>query len=434
MKTNVALKFPAPRTHAGAVACRINDEQALRRSVMSCLLWEGEFYEDGASIADRIKALAGKLPFDKVAAIAIEAKERMKLRHVPLWLAVSLADRKAGKPMGDLLARLIQRADELSEFLALYWKGGKKPLAKQVKRGLALAFGKFDEYALGKYNRDGAVKLRDALFLCHAKPANDEQAALWSKLAKGELATPDTWEVALSGGADKRETFERLMAEKKLGGLAFLRNLRNMQQAGVPDKAVRAYFGEANFARVLPFRFISAAKHAPSLEDAIEPAMLSALGDAPKLAGKTALLVDHSGSMGSPVSGKSDLSRLDAAAALAILLREVCEGVSVIGFSNEAHLIAPRRGFALRDLIMALPRGGTWTGHALACAEQTGYDRIIVITDEQSHQSIRAPKSDRAYFVNVASAKNGIGYGKWTHIDGWSEAVVDYIRAAELAG
>ncbi len=33
--------------------------------------------------------------------------------------------------------------------------------------------------------------------------------------------------------------------------------------------------------------------------------------------------------------------------------------------------------------------------------------------------------------INVASAKNGVGYGKWAHIDGWSEAVVEYIRELE---
>jgi len=33
--------------------------------------------------------------------------------------------------------------------------------------------------------------------------------------------------------------------------------------------------------------------------------------------------------------------------------------------------------------------------------------------------------------INVASAKNGVGYGKWTHIDGFSEAVVDYIAELE---
>ena len=58
------------------------------------------------------------------------------------------------------------------------------------------------------------------------------------------------------------------------------------------------------------------------------------------------------------------------------------------------------------------------------------YDRLIVITDEQAHDTVPAPKG-RGYVINVASYKNGIGYGKWTHIDGWSEAVIDYVRATE---
>jgi len=33
--------------------------------------------------------------------------------------------------------------------------------------------------------------------------------------------------------------------------------------------------------------------------------------------------------------------------------------------------------------------------------------------------------------INVGSYKNGVGYGCWIHIDGWSEAVIEYIRAME---
>ena len=57
-------------------------------------------------------------------------------------------------------------------------------------------------------------------------------------------------------------------------------------------------------------------------------------------------------------------------------------------------------------------------------------DRIIVITDEQSQEDVAAPET-RGYMINVASARNGVGYGAWQHIDGWSEAAVDYIRALE---
>ena len=41
-----------------------------------------------------------------------------------------------------------------------------------------------------------------------------------------------------------------------------------------------------------------------------------------------------------------------------------------------------------------------------------------------------APKG-KGYVINVASYKNGVGYGKWTHIDGWSESVIEYIRELE---
>jgi 60 kDa SS-A/Ro ribonucleoprotein len=45
---------------------------------------------------------------------------------------------------------------------------------------------------------------------------------------------------------------------------------------------------------------------------------------------------------------------------------------------------------------------------------------------------VPAPKG-KGYVINVASYKNGVGYGKWTHIDGWSDSVVEYIRTLELS-
>lgn len=427
-------------THEGAVACVIDAEKELRRSVMACMLWEDQFYEDGQSIADRISSLIKQVQPEAVARIAVEAREKMKLRHVPLLLARELArgTKEARLLVSDTLEQIIQRPDELTEFLAIYWKDGRQPLSAQVKKGLARAFGKFSEYQLAKYNRDEAVKLRDVMFLTHPRPhdntavgAEHRGADLYKRLAEGELATPDTWEVSLSAGKDKKETWERLIAEKKLGGLALLRNLRNMTQAGVSNATIAEALRDGNFDKVLPFRFISAAKFVPHLEDVVEKAMLRSLSGAEKLPGKTAILVDNSGSMyGTKVSSKSDIDRSDAACALAILLREICEECLVIGFGNEAAVIPARHGFALRDAIKGGPGGGTFTQAAKSLADRHGYDRIIIVTDEQSHESITSPNG-KGYVINVASYKNGIGYGKWTHLDGWSEAVVEYIRAAE---
>jgi len=199
MRLNVFKQKPRPRTHEGAPARVITPEQALRRSVLSCMLWEGEFYEDGVQIAGRIQELVPQVKAEHVAALAVEARERMKLRHAPLLLVREMARHSTHRVLvAETLERVIQRADELSEFVAIYWAGGRQPLSAQVKKGLAAAFGKFDEYALAKYDRAGAVRLRDVLFLSHARPVDEAQAALWKRLAENELATPDTWEATAS--------------------------------------------------------------------------------------------------------------------------------------------------------------------------------------------------------------------------------------------
>lgn len=454
-QANVKRRRAPVVTHEGAPAKRIGNEAQLRRSVMSCLLWEDEFYENGQSIAQRIAEGVAGVPLEVAASIAIEAREQMHLRHVPLLVVREMA-RQGGRIVGDTLARVIQRADELPEFLALYWQDGKVPISAQVKRGLALAFQKFDAYDLAKYDRDRAVKLRDVMFMVRPKPKDEAQAATWKALVDGTLPAPDTWEVALSGGANKLEAWTRLLTERKLGGLALLRNLRNMQDAKVPETLIREAIADNKFARVLPFRFIAAARYAPTMEDALEAAMLRALTDAPKLPGKTALVIDHSASMLAKLSAKSDMTRFEAACGLAILLREVAESVDVIAYSMPAPayqttgylpdfqapiqvhperpalaLVPARHGFALRD---ALDKATCWYGtnteDGKKLADSRGYDRLIIITDEQSHQALSNPKG-KGYVVNVASAKNGIGYGAWHHIDGWSESVVRYIQAAQ---
>ena len=314
-KMNVWKHMFPVRTHEGAIAQKIDPERELRRSVLTCLLWEDAFYEKGSEVSRRIAELVAKNKPEDVAALAREGRDNMQLRHVPLFLIRELARRKgAGTLVAESLATVIERADELGEFVALYWKEKKQPLSAGAKRGLARAFTKFDAYQIAKYNRESVVKLRDVLFLCHAKPKGAEQAAVWKKLVENTLGPPDTWEVALSAGKDKRENFERLLREGKLGGMAVLCNLRLMLAAGVED----------------------------------------------------------------------------AAAGLAILLREKAEEFSIATFSDACVELPPRRGFALRDAIVgSQAHSGTYLKRALShLAENDEWrklDRLIVITDEQSH-------------------------------------------------
>jgi 60 kDa SS-A/Ro ribonucleoprotein len=174
--------------HEGAPAWHTSLELQLRRSVLVCLRGEDQFDECGIEIARRIAELVPKVAAETVAALAVEAREQMKLRLVPLLLAREMARHKVHRGLvAETLARVIQRPDELTEFVAIYWKDGRVPLSGQVKKGLAAAFPKFDECQLAKYDRGGPIKLRDVLFLCHAKPRDAAQAGVWKKLIWGRL-------------------------------------------------------------------------------------------------------------------------------------------------------------------------------------------------------------------------------------------------------
>jgi 60 kDa SS-A/Ro ribonucleoprotein len=424
-------------THEGAPARHITVLAQLRRSVLSCLLWESEFYEDGEEIGKRIADLTVQCIPEDVVALAIEAREQMHLRHVPLLLLRELARHPRMKERPQLLskamARVLQRADEPAEFLALYWKDRKQPLSKQVKRGLAWSMRRFSEFELAKYNRDAEVTPRDVLFMSHAKPKDDAQAEVWKKLAANELAIPDTWEVQLSAGADKKETFERLIREKKLGYFALIRNLRNMEQAGVDVQLIRNAIldRKGGAEKILPFRYIAAARYAKQFEPQLDSAMQAALAELPKLAGTTIVLVDNSGSMAARLSRKSDMTRADAAAGVAIVARGVCEAVRIFAFSDNCVEVPPRTGMALRDAIHAATRmGSTQLGAAVKMVSDLSHDRLIVVTDEQSADRVSEPNG-LCYMINVASNRNGVGYGKWVHIDGWSDAVVRFIAEHE---
>lgn len=439
------------RTHEGAKAKRINPELQLRRSVLACMLWEKTFYEDGLDIAFRIADLVPAVSPQKVKDLAIEARERMKLRHVPLLLSREMLKHKSHKlEAGETIARVIQRPDELTEFLSIYWKDGKTPIAAQAKRGLAKAFTKFDAYQLAKYNRQDAIKLRDVMFLVHPKPLNSVQEETWSKLAKGTLESPDTWEVALSSGGDKKAHWERLLSNRKLGGMALLRNLRNFQKVGVDESLVEAALEDMNVERILPYRFITAARYAPDLEPILEKSMLKCLEGQEPLSGETVVLLDVSGSMQGPISAKSEMTCQDAACGMAILLRSICEKVKIYTFSLELVKVPSRTGFALRDaVIKSQHHMGTLLGEATRCVyaskdykpkydhssikfqgQALNPDRLIVFTDEQSHDPVPDPQG-RAYMINVSSYQNGVGYGPWHHVDGWSESIIDYIKAYE---
>lgn len=468
--------MPKNTTHEGALAVELDAEAQLRRSVMACLLWQNSFYEEGQSIAERIQNLVAQVHPKTVFSIALEARNEMKLRHVPLLIARCMARLYTHKHLvADTLYEVIKRPDEIITFLSMYWKDDpNQPLSAQVKKGLARAFLKFDAYQLAKYDRNvDGIRLRDAAMLCHVKPRNAEERELMARLINKSyypkatssgynvaraldnrqyesLPTPDTWEVGLSSGDNKCDTFTRLIMTNKLGAMAFLKNLRNMLLSGVNKLLIQRYAQEVDFSRVLPYRFITAAMAVPALKDMLEPAMFKCIKHHPKMSMHTKLLIDVSGSMDWTLSPhchskplcdkygiKAEPTRLDVASALAILLRELCDDLEVYTFSRRTvRLLHPvEHGFVLAERIDESQfHGGTYLGKAVEDMNNMSNiesSRLIVITDEQSEDAVPMSRAERAYMINVSVEKNGVGYHDWIHIDGWSEYIIDYIQRYE---
>lgn len=433
----VNQKRTSPLTYEGGKASVINAEEQLKRTIMSCMLFEDNFYEDGEAVAERISRLTKTIQPEKAIKIMLQAKNEQKLRHAPMWMAIALIEQHAIAAYE--IANIITRADEITELLAMYWANGKKPISKQLKKALCIAFTKFDEYQFAKYNRAKAVKFRDVLKLIHPKPETKEQGELYGSIVSDSLKTPDTWEVALSTGKDKRETWNRLIKEKKLGDLAFLRNIRNMQESGVERSLIKTNMSERKWSRILPFQFLVAAKYGPDYETNLEEAMFQCLSEHSKITVPVNLLVDGSGSMEEKISNRSELTRFEAACGLAILMREICSDIDVYVFSNNIAKIPSRRGFALRDKLKELAEfRGTYLWGAIKAAgnaRKTGL--TVVITDEQANDSgsISDANTDLLAVMNVSTYQNGVGYGnKSVHISGWSEKVIDYIKEYMNAG
>ena len=268
--------------HEGALAWRMTPEWELYTTVVTTMGVEDKFYEGGEERVRRIADLVRKVEPEFVAQLAVYTREEMHLRSVPLLLLVELANCHQGDSLvSKAVGRTIQRADEITELLMCYlWRTGKSDLSGlscQLRKGLAEAFNKFDEYQFAKYNRKNRkVTLRDALALVHPKPKDDRQADIFRKIKSDTLETPVTWETELSAVGQrhfdseeekeeaKREVWRKLVQSHRLGYMATLRNLRNMLKLGMDEETIQMacdYISNPEAVRKskqLPFRFLSA--------------------------------------------------------------------------------------------------------------------------------------------------------------------------------
>lgn len=473
----VTETVPSSRTREGAPGFARDTKSELFLLAVSHM-GDKSFYESAGERDGRLRALVRQVTTADPAWMARFApwlRDGAQMRTASVVVAAEAAKAllDAGQPGGrQLIASALRRADEPGELLAYWASRYGRAIPKPVKRGIGDAtFALYSEYPLMKYDTSAyAYRFADILALTHpgdrkgssqgnrfrgdwqrdlfgyaigrrygrdAPPqtlamitahkrlraeAGEDPAVL---LDTGALkAAGMTWEDALSLAGprvSKRELWTALVPV--LGYMALLRNLRNLDQAGVCDEV--AAVAAARIAdpeqvarsRQFPFRFLSAYRAVPSLRWAwpLEQALNASVANVPELKGRTLVLVDRSGSMFDQVSEKSGLNRADTAAVFGTALAQRCEHADLVEFGSSSQPVALAKG---ESVLMAIGRfsslGGTYTANAIRQHYRDGlHDRVVIITDEQAHGSCSPaqviPERVPLYTWNLAGYQYGHG-------------------------
>ena len=476
-KFNTKTPSTKVKNHEGADAYSMSAEFELYALVVTTTLSDS-FYEKARDTVTRIRTLVKKCSPEFVAKLAVYAREEMHLRSIPLVLTVELSDVHNGD---DLVARtterVIQRADELAEMFAYFAHSKNKPLnkirkvSKQIEKGIAKAFLKFDEYAFAKYNRDNAVKLRDVLFKTHPTPVTDEQVELFKKIANDTLETPVTWETELSAKGNNKEVWESLIDSKAVGYMAMLRNLRNILEANVSGKHIDIVTNYLTYreavmkSRQLPFRFLSAYKelqsvaspHTSNVLDAVDKAIITSVENVRGFDSNQTIAIacDVSGSMEAAISAKSSVQRYDIGLILGMILQSKCKSVVSMIFGDTAKIINLPKSSILQNVQELHRREGevgySTNGHLVIkelIDKKISADKVMMFTDCQMWNSYSTSdtmaKMWSAYKLLNPSAKLYLfdlaGYGTTPVsiqsgdvflIAGWSDKVFDMLSAYE---
>ena len=446
---------------SGHAAYKMTDKEKLVTQVLTTFFNEPKYYGDNSGeLMETAYAVIAKEP-EFVAKLAIYARTVFNMRSVSHVLCAMLANRVKGAGfVRTTIAKCCVRGDDITEILACYISMYGKPIPNSLWRGLKDALKAAPPYAVAKYQgSDKAVKMADAIKLCHPKPGD-----VFKDCIEETLPVPTSWETELSKGGNTKETWERLIAERKIGYMAALRNLRNMVNANPSNideiLSMIADPERVKKSRQLPFRFHTAYKQMKSAPnagskvlDALEDAMSASVANMPELPGTTVIAVDCSGSMTySPISRKSTATPMEIASVLGVCAAVSADNAILYAFSDDAVKVnVSRRGGILAQsegvYTSVYYHGGTNMHAPFDAMIRDGVraDRVIVLSDNEVNSRWNDPvqkvadeyrrKTGSDCWVHAIDLQ---GYGtqqfhgaKTDIIAGWSERVLEFVPLAE---
>jgi len=366
-------------------------------SILLTSFVKDQFYKSESEGLDRVVQLVDSLDKLFVAKAAVYARNEFGMRSISHVVAGEVAKRVKGEQWTKrFYDKVVHRPDDITEILSYYYSKYGKPYPNSLKKGLALAFNKFDAYQLAKHRGEGKdISLVDAINYVHPKPSEAVAVAL-KKLVEGELRSENTWETKISAAGKsenkeeaKKEAWSQLVKEGKIGYFALLRNLRNIleQAPEVLDEALKLLEDEGRIRKslVLPFRFMTALEEIKktNLDSAglvmvsLNKAVETSLKNVPKLNGRTLVVLDNSGSMdGKP----AEIGSLFAS----ILVKS--NGAEFMVFSDDARYVTVNPADSVITIAEQMRRSMTPSGtnfNAVFQEANKAYERIIILSDMQ---------------------------------------------------
>lgn len=446
---------PTETNLMGEKAFKLDPREELVSTVLTTFV-QKSYYESENEILERIKKAMALCDPLFVAKLAIYTRNEANMRSSSHVLAAELVTRASGSEWGKrFYERVIVRPDDMSEILGYYAnvmnKGKHLKLPGAMRHGFKKRLEKLDPYLIDKYKMTGReISLIDLVNLFHPVP-NEKNAKAYELLVKEDGKGLDKLynskilekEMSKAGKTEgdvneaKKEAITSVL-ENTAGMPMFnlLRNLRNILLYA-PDKVKDAVDQLTNpekvsKSRLLPFRFLSAYNeiNAMSLEreskpksgivfedeisgdlvnastfktnkkivlDAIELAIELSCANIPVLEGRTAILIDHSGSMrgdgggASLVSAMSKTTTCDIANIFASMLLKFQPNVYVGLFGDRLISFEVNRNDRIIETAHKIHSTGTKCGpsteHGIyeffreAISSPKRIDNIIVFSD-----------------------------------------------------
>lgn len=461
-KFNKNIKY-STKNLCGHDAYAMNMKELLVSQVLTTMFSEEKFYGDNTEVllgvANEILDSDSKF----VVNLVKYCRKEMHLRSVSHALTALIAyNVNSKKYIKEVVDCVVERPDDITEILAFYIDVFGKPIPNGLKKALGAAIGKFNAYSISKYNGGNkAVKFRDVLKIAHPVPKTKEQEELFNMIATDTLPIAERWETEVSKYGNKKEVWERLIDENKIGYMAALRNLRNIVRVN-PYNIDKIYDKLANKEEVLkskqlPFRFLAAylqiantlGKVTSKTFDVLETAISYSMENIPKLSGITVIAIDTSGSMECPISDNSTINCSNIACLLGAMVSKLSDENIAYTFDSSLRQIILQKSNGILSTAMSIPVLGGSTDISLPLIEMIDKkiyaDRLIVLSDNMMNYGYKktcqhlAKKYREQINPNLwvhAIDLQGYGtqqfIGKQTNIiSGWSERVLDFIYMVE---